>query len=450
MRTLPLLPSFLLILTAQVANAQDYGSTAPVPAGGIADAASPTKGTEEAKDPDALIVTVEGQVRLREELQRYLFWPDTSGNTSFDLTHLRTRAALGLKRDNLSLIVEMQDIRWLGQAGTTEDSEGMDLRRGALKIDRIFDSNTSFEAGRMALKYGDQRLIGSLEWVNQARTFDGAKLRIVPERYFIDAWLDVFFTVTRETKDAHDDQYFGGAYASAAPGAKGWKSEAYALTLVDRLEVQGESGTGKTAYAILGTRQAYKHKGVDAAVELVTQVGTKDSDDFRAYGGAVRAAYTVESTYLKPRVGAEFVLGSGDDDPTDGTQKTFQNLFPTNHLHYGYADQAGWSNLTAAKASAGFGPNKLWKANVDYYHLRLTDPAGGWFNAGGKLVRGGIPNASSHLGDEVDVVGKYWWRKGLVVEAGYGLFIPGGFVQDTGGGHDVAHFGYLQLAASLK
>lgn len=439
------LPSvvFLWCAVPLVAHAQVYDTASP--------AKQAAEDTSKEVEDDSLQFSVTGQVRLREEVHRHLFTPpDPTGTVTFDLTHLRSRAALHMKKGDVSAIVEMQDIRWLGQASTVEDSEGLDLRRGALRVDKIGGTGTWLEAGRMVLAYGDQRLIGHLEWVNQARTFDGGRLRLVLDQYFTDAWFDAFFTVTRETRDEHDDQYFGGVYTSFAPGAEGWRSEVYALSLVDRLETAGESGMGKSAFATMGTRQAYKNAGVDAALEVAVQVGQLAGDDFLAYGLAARAAYTLEDLSIKPRFGAEFVYGSGDDEFSDGDQGTFQNLFPTNHLHYGYADQAGWSNLTAIRGSLGVAPAKSWRADLDYHHLRLTDAAGGWFNAGGALVRPGDGTASSHLGDEIDLVAKYWWRKGLIVEAGYGLFLPGGFVDDTGGGEDTTHFAYLQLLAKMK
>jgi hypothetical protein len=40
--------------------------------------------------------------------------------------------------------------------------------------------------GRQFLSYGDQRLVGPLEWLNQARTFDAVKFRYTAEKYSLD------------------------------------------------------------------------------------------------------------------------------------------------------------------------------------------------------------------------------------------------------------------------
>lgn len=399
----------------------------------------------EVEEP-ALEVKVSGQVRLREEVQNGTFSPgDPAGAGHFGVTHLRNRAAISLRKGNLSAVFEAQDSRWLGEAGTVADSEGLDLRRGAIKIEKLADSKSWLEAGRMVLAYGDQRQIGSLEWVNQARTFDGGRLRVVPSD---NSWVDMFWTVTRETKTAHNDQYFGGVYSSIKPNP-GWTSEVYGLTLVDRMETAGEDGMGNSGFATLGTRQQFNRDGFDVRFEGAAQVGEFHGDAIFAYGLVLKAGYTANEYVIEPNVSIEAVHGSGDSDPTDGDQGTFQTLFPTNHLFYGYVDQAAWSNLTSVALRAGFTPFKKVTANAAYHHLRLTDAAGGWYHASGNLIRPGDASASSHLGDEVDVVATWAWRAGLKLQCGYGVFMPGTFVEDTGPS-EVAHFGYLQLAASLK
>jgi len=257
----------------------------------------------------------------------------------------------------------------------------------------------------------------------------------------------VFWTVTRETKDAYDDQYFGGAYGQLSP-TEGLTSEVYGLALVDRMETPGEIDMGKSAFATVGTRHKWARDGVDARVEGAVQVGTLHGESLLAYGLVATLGYTVD-VEVSPSVSVEGVYGSGDSNPLDGDQGTFQNLFPTNHLYYGYADQAAWSNLTSGALRVGLIPHDKLNLNVAYHHLRLTDPAGGWFHAGGQVIRPGRPSASSHLGDEVDVVATFAWREGVNVQCGYGLFLPGTFVEDTGDS-DIAHFGYLQLLAAIK
>jgi hypothetical protein len=432
-RSLTILSFTLVFAFSPILDAQEYGPPAKPAA------------ESEAKPP-ALQVNVAAQVRLREEVQDGTFSAgDPNGQGHFSLTHLRNRASVSLRRANLSLIVEAQDSRWLGEAGTTADSEGLDLRRGALKVEKLAGSDSWLEAGRMVLAYGDQRLVGSLEWVNQARTFDGGRLRIVPNK---SSWVDVFWTVTRETKTDHNDQYFGGVYSSMKP-VPGWTSEVYGLSLIDRMEGAGESGIGNTGYATAGTRQAFAKDGIDARFEGAVQFGELNRDDLLAYGAALRLGYTIDYLVVEPNASVEAVYGSGDSDATDGDAGTFQTLFPTNHMHYGQVDQAAWSNLTSVSVRAGLTPFENVKAWAAYHHLRLSDEAGGWYHATGQVIRPGSPGASTHLGDEVDVVATWKWRPDLTLQCGYGIFVPGAYAEDTGES-DVAHFGYLQLAASLK
>lgn len=67
--------------------------------------------------------------------------------------------------------------------------------------------------------------------------------------------------------------------------------------------------------------------------------------DHEALAASVGGGYTCAKTFGTPRLGLEYNFSSGDHDPTDGKNETLDNLFPTNHKHYGYMDFLGWRNI---------------------------------------------------------------------------------------------------------
>ena len=76
------------------------------------------------------------------------------------------------------------------------------------------------------------------------------------------------------------------------------------------------------------------------------------------YGGSPHRALMVHvggsfTTALpgKPRIGAASNFGSGDDDPGDGVHGTFDNLYPLNHVYYGYMDLFALQNLRNLEVS---------------------------------------------------------------------------------------------------
>jgi alginate export protein len=51
----------------------------------------------------------------------------------------------------------------------------MDLRLGYLELGDVERKPVSFRAGRQELAFGDERLIGSADWLNTARSFDALR-----------------------------------------------------------------------------------------------------------------------------------------------------------------------------------------------------------------------------------------------------------------------------------
>ncbi len=135
---------------------------------------------------------------------------------------------------------------------------------------------------------------------------------------------------------------------------------------------------------------------------------------------------------------------SGDQNPADGDVQQLQTLFPTNHLHYGYADFVGWSNILDIRVRFTFKPSENTTVSVDYHHFRRPEDQGAWVNAGGGVVRPGAAGVSSHLGDEIDITFTIKSGKTVTFQIGYSIFIPGSFVSQTGA-DPTAHFGYVQI-----
>ncbi|MEQ9364001.1 MAG: alginate export family protein, partial [Leptospirales bacterium] len=93
---------------------------------------------------------------------------------------------------------------------------------------------------------------------------------------------------------------------------------------------------------------------------------------YDAYAVAADVGYTINDFV---RIGAEYDVASGDPDRTDGASATFDNLFHTNHLFYGQADQVSWRNMIGKSANLTFyfgayGSLKLAYWEVDKHSLQ--------------------------------------------------------------------------------
>jgi hypothetical protein len=379
---------------------------------------------------------VNGQVRVRGEVRDSLYTDDASGDRSFNLVRMRVRIGFSADiSDQLGVTIELQDVRlWGEEESTVGQLDNVDLKKGFFEVRDIAGQPIDAQVGRMVVWYGDQRLIGHLEWVDQGRSYDGVRVQGRPENWFLDG----FAFKIREAVDTDDDQNFFGLY-----GGLEWL-DVYALLLQDQLARTGETGVeGNSAFVTLGLRLHGKRGGWAYKAEVPVQVGKLNGDDLTAWAFSIMGAYTFENHEWQPQVYAELNWASGDDDPTDGDVGQFQTLFPTNHLHYGYADQVGWANIINLRVGVLVQPSAKWRIRFDYHHFRRPEEEGAWIGAGGGVVRPGAPGTSSHLADEFDVVVTWLPMKALAVELGWAIFLPGGFIEDTGPA-PTAHFIYLQ------
>ena len=59
-----------------------------------------------------------------------------------------------------------------------------------MRIERFFSNSLNMKLGRMRVNYGEQRLIGAVEWSNIGRSFDGVIFTVHDGRYSTDIFVD--------------------------------------------------------------------------------------------------------------------------------------------------------------------------------------------------------------------------------------------------------------------
>jgi hypothetical protein len=204
-----------------------------------------------------------------------------------------------------------------------------------------------------------------------------------------------------------------------------------------------------------GTRFEGKQGPWDYDGELAIQFGDwANHVDHQALAVHLGGGYTFTNAWAKPRLGLQYNYASGDDNPTDGEHHTFDNLYPTNHLHYGYIDFFSWRNMHDLQFELKFDPaERLWiKTSLHFFWLAEEDDQ--WYNAGGGATAGVRPmsgrHADSYVGEELDIVVNYipnlpCLGKSLAMQVGYSHFFGEDFVNDTIGDEDGADFAYLQM-----
>ena len=76
----------------------------------------------------------------------------------------------------------------------------------------------------------------------------------------------------------------------------------------------------------------------------------------------------------RPRLGAAFNHGSGDDDPTDGVHRTFDQLYPLGHAYYGYIDLFALQNLRNTEVTLEAALPRNVKLRVGVQDFALVAP----------------------------------------------------------------------------
>ncbi len=143
--------------------------------------------------------SLSGQLRTRTEIRDGYGNLTLSGAKKASFTSQRTRLNFGYKWDLLTFGVSVQDIRvWGADASTisTADGNRFMLHEGwaELTLANKADTNIKFKLvdqlslkiGRQELIYDDSRLIGNLDWLQQARQHDMALLKVMHHGWQVD------------------------------------------------------------------------------------------------------------------------------------------------------------------------------------------------------------------------------------------------------------------------
>ena len=435
------------------------------------------------------------QERFRWEIRDNNFDFNDDVNSLTDDNWFLQRARLGLAIKPVpwfKVYAQAQDSREInsdrpdfpGLLGA-EGDDSFDLRQGWFEVGNAKEFPLTLKAGRQTLIYGDERLIGASDWNNLGRTFDAVKLRWEEKAWWLDAFASSVVVPERGSYNQSDffngnetgrEQIFSGLYFSTtAVGPQ--TTDLYVLHLHENANPRfAQNPLGDTNFFTLGLRVkskpgAFAHTapepmgkgpgdgkptppkplGFDYDGEFAFQTGDVKGRDLTAFAAHVGAGCTFDISW-KPRLGAEYNFASGDSDPLDREVETFQNLFPTNHKLYGYADFFSWQNIHNAALSLKAQPCKAVTAQVDYHAFWLASTDDSWYRANGvTTVRPLTPAAraaDNYVGSEIDFTVTWNVRKELAIQAGYSHFFAGGYLRDTGASDD-ANFGYVQASLTF-
>ena len=199
------------------------------------------------RDPYLSVWDIGANLRLRYESKQGAGFTDAGSNWDFSkrpvddidnsylLYRLMPRVAYTGKRfaatvegrSSYSFGDERYAMTAPGQ-GLAERDGGLDLHQAFVFLGNHKEFPVSVKLGRQELAYGDQRLVGHFRWNNNARTFDGIKVRYQTAPFGVDLFTGgVVYNDHRNLNIANFQDLFSSAYFNFPSVAKNELVERY-------------------------------------------------------------------------------------------------------------------------------------------------------------------------------------------------------------------------------
>ena len=383
----------------------------------------------------------------------------------------------------------------------TEHDADLNLHQAYLFIGNHKEFPVSAKIGRQEFAYGDQRQVGHFRWNNNARVFDAIKLRAQTRWFGVDAF--VSSVVQNDDQDFNrshpDSDLFSGLYfnlpslgsftqknlveayyfnrdVDRASATEDWREvplpfrnpvvqdlDVYGLRVKSKPGAYGAwDYTGEVIYqgGTINNQNAAATRAFVGPVAGPAVISAAREREQEAYAFIGQLGYTWTESAMQPRLSLTYSYASGDEDRLDGTSNTFQNLFATTHLHYGYMDLSSLQNLRDLRTSFTFKPHSTVTVALEHHFQWLATTDDYWYNVGGVARNGGaygLPGSAAvgsddQLGQEVDLVVGWYPTLWLHFELGLSHYFRGDYIkqslEDNGGSQDASYV-YLQTTLNF-
>ena len=311
----------------------------------------------------------------------------------------------------------------------------------------------SLRAGRQDLAFGRERLLGTSDWANTRRTFEGASGGFTSPTSAVTAfWARPVPVRKYEFNRSDSTTSLYGAYATHRVPDVNLGLDAYWIRL-DRQGAAFNGTAGRELRHTVGARVFGPLRptgGIDYDVEAGTQFGSvADTNAIRASFVASQIGYAMPRA-RGSRVYAGLDYGSGDR-AAGGEVGTFNVLYGSPHPYFGFMDVIGRQNAldlsVGASASRALG---LLGAQADVHRFTRASANDGIYNKlGAPIARTGtLAMLPTSIGTELDLTVRYPFDRYLLISSGWSMFWPGDFIKQSGPSQRTG-FSYLSLQYTI-
>ena len=395
-------------------------------------------------------ISLDGELRGRMEAQTSL-----DLRPSNDRLYVDTRVRGGITLHPTSFItgyMQFQDAHALGlplPQVAANQRDAFDLFQGYLDIHR---GKVHVITGRQRLEYGSQRVVGSRDWSNISRSFDGFKVHWGDKN-----WIDGFASSVVTQKPTSLDTHGAGLNFYGAVGT--------VTTWIPRTEIQPfvyvrrqphvmsqQSTPGAELETTFGASADGDLPGgihYDALVGI--QRGVYSTSSIHSGACFVKTMYQTRRIPWRPRFGGEYNYATGNSQRNPHRVSTYDQLYPNTHNIVGLVDLLGFENISGSRIDVDLMPVRNLTLLFQTEFLHVASIHDNVYSNGGVVLIKAPPAGfvASDLGRGFDASGNYLFRKYIDIQFGVGHFFPGGVMTKNGEGSPLT-LGYLQLTHTFS
>jgi hypothetical protein len=336
--------------------------------------------------------------------------------------------------DLLTFRADVQDSRLLGSGFVSTQGETF-LLQGYVQFHNILGMPLDVQAGRFQMQYGTERFIGRSLWHYVERAFDGVRARLHLNGLNLD-----YFHIAHTNSSPYMLKVNPNYYPYGGRGDEGYGMYGFWLNtnvasghsadlfgyLEDNDAANFERYTAGFNYnAKMGSLKAIAEIGYQfGGATHKPEEGESLHTDFSAYMGSLKFIYDHES--MKYKLGADVYSGTAPDAARDEFN-TFVNYPASKHKFFGLMDYF----LVTTAGMNTLGVNDIY-AGITFGDMTIGKPASGKINAIDAMLTyhyfmSNIADSDDNTdwGHEIDLVLKYNMTKGIFLQAGGGVFLPG-------------------------
>jgi hypothetical protein len=319
-------------------------------------------------------ITIDAEVRPRAEYRNGYQLVRTADTEPAFFTSQRTRLGFGYEAEPYEIYVSGQDVRVWGESEQLQDNSNVNIHEAWAKVH--LSEKMGIKLGRQELVYDDQRLLGSVNWTQQARSHDALLVR------FKNAGSDFQFDLGG-AYNQESENVFGNTYAlnNYKVLSYMWMNkqvgdiDASVLFLTDGFELQSGGTNFRYTY---GTDLNYNKEKWQLNGTVYLQSGDDATrQKISAYMMAINGAYQVGS--LQVKAGYDYLSGGSVDDDNPA-RNTFNTLYATNHKFYGHMDyflnipaNTKGGGLQDLHFGAAYSVSEKTNIALTYHHLALAN-----------------------------------------------------------------------------